>query len=182
MQAAKQAAYRWPGVSKLSAESSFSRWAKCIVVTTFASLWLCGCGRKNEDFIPTQEVAEAALEQVLDSWKAGKPAGEVAGTKPVIFATDTSRKPEQTLLAYRILGETPGTAGRMYAVVLDLDNPVEQIKTQYIVVGIDPLWVFRQEDYELLMHWDHYMPANPNANPPAPDTASETSSNTKAAS
>jgi hypothetical protein len=22
------------------------------------------------------------------------------------------------------------------------------------------LWVFRQEDYELLSHWDHHMPAS----------------------
>lgn len=163
-----------------SRKSTVALMLKYLGVAAFVSLWLCGCGRKNEDFIPAQDVAEAALEKVLESWRAGATAGEVAGTKPVIFATDTSRKPEQTLRSYRILGETPGTAGRTYAVVLDLENPVEQLKTQYIVVGIDPLWVFRQEDYELLMHWDHYMPENQNANPSAPGTPSETLPNTKA--
>ncbi len=138
------------------------------------------CGRKNEDFIPAQDVAERALEDALKAWQAGLPAGEVTGTKPVVFATDTSRKKEQTLRSYNILGETAGSAGRTYAVVLDLANPDEKIKTRYIVVGIDPLWVFRQEDYELLMHWDHYMPNNPNADPSAPITTSEASSNTKA--
>ncbi len=129
-----------------------------IAISVLALLWMGGCARKNEDFIPSPDIAEQALEKVLGAWQAGKPAGEVAGTKPVVFATDTSRKKEQTLRSFQILGETPGSSGRTYAVILHLDNPVEKVKTQYIVVGIDPLWVFRQEDYELLMHWDHYMP------------------------
>jgi len=122
------------------------------------TLWLSGCARKNEEYIPSRETAEAALVRALESWRAGEPAGEVAGTKPVVFATDTSRKEAQVLVDYKILGETPGTSGRTYVVVLELENPPEEIKTQYVVVGIDPLWVFRKEDYELLMHWDHYMP------------------------
>ncbi len=120
-----------------------------------------GCGRKNEDFVPTPEVALEALTQVLDAWKAGLPAGEIAGTKPLIFGTDTSRKAEQRLVNYEILGESPGDAGRTYVVKVKLTNPSEELKLQYIVVGIDPLWVFRQEDYQLLMHWDHYMPETP---------------------
>ena len=122
---------------------------------------LAGCGRKNEDYIPSPDVAEGALLKVLDAWQAGHPAGEIPNTSPVVFATDTNRKAGQSLRNYNVLGEANGTSGRTYVVVLDLDNPMEQIKTTYIVVGIDPLWVFRQEDYELLMHWDHYMPATP---------------------
>jgi hypothetical protein len=34
------------------------------------------------------------------------------------------------------------------------------LKVRYIVLGIDPLFVFRQEDFDLLMHWDHHMPAS----------------------
>jgi hypothetical protein len=26
-----------------------------------------------------------------------------------------------------------------------------------VVIGIDPLWVFRHEDYDLLLHWEHPM-------------------------
>ncbi len=123
-----------------------------------ALLLLAGCARKNEDFIPAPELAENALVQVLEAWKAGQPAGEIPNTKPAVFATDTNRLATQTLRAYDVLGETPGSSGRTYVVVLKLENPTEEIKTTYIVVGIDPLWVFRREDYELLMHWDHYMP------------------------
>ncbi len=123
-----------------------------------AVVMLFGCNRTNEEFIPAPEVAESALVQVLEAWKSGQAAGEVPNTKPVVFATDTNRRESQMLREYEVLGETPGGSGRTYVVVLKLENPIEEIKTTYIVVGIDPLWVFRREDYELLMHWDHYMP------------------------
>lgn len=121
---------------------------------------LAGCGRdKTPNYTPSPAAALSAVERGLEAWKAGQAAGQVEGTSPVIHVTDAGRKPGQTLDDYKILGETRGSAGRTYAVVLHLKNPDEQVKTQYIVVGIDPLWVFRQEDYELLMHWDHHMPA-----------------------
>lgn len=143
-----------------------------LTVVNVLLLALAGCSRQNEDYIPSRVIAEAALTTALEYWQAGKPAGEVPGTKPVVYATDSSRKEGQLLRSFRILGETSGGSGRTYAVVLELDNPPEVIKTQYIVVGIDPLWVFRQEDYELLMHWDHYMP-----DAVTPDSATSTLSN-----
>ena len=123
-----------------------------------AALLACGCGTKTPNYTPSAVAADAALHQALDSWKAGEPAGEVPGTKPLIYVTDVGRKPGQQLDSYEILGETPGDTGRTYTVVLHLSNPDEQVKTRYILVGIDPVWVFRQQDYELLMHWDHHMP------------------------
>ena len=125
-----------------------------------AILALAGCATKSPDFVPTTQSAEIAVRQGLDAWKAGHPPGEVPGTSsPMIFVNDTGRKPGQILKDFQILGETRGSAGRTVVVNLQLANPDEVVKTAYIVVGIDPLWVFRQEDYELLMHWDHRMPA-----------------------
>lgn len=127
-----------------------------------------GCRRKVEDYVPAPQLAEAAVRRALSAWQAGEPAGPIEDTKPAIFVTDTNRNPKQRLQSFEILGETPGRSGRTYVVELALDAPaekvpaqkatVEKVKAEYIVVGIDPLWVFRREDYELLMHWDHYMP------------------------
>ncbi len=94
----------------------------------------------------------------MEAWQAGQSAGEIAGSKPAIHVTDNHRNRARELKEFKILGETPGRAGRTYAVELILGYPDEKTKTEYIVVGIDPLWVFRREDYELLMHWDHRMP------------------------
>jgi hypothetical protein len=51
------------------------------------------------------------------------------------------------------LGETTGEAGRTFVVNVHLKNPDAQEKVKYIVIGINPLWVFRQEDYETLAQW-----------------------------
>ncbi|MGN6547059.1 MAG: hypothetical protein ACTHK7_18535 [Aureliella sp.] len=132
-----------------------------------------GCRRKVEDYIPEPQLAESAVRRALSAWQAGEPAGPIEDAQPAIFVTDTNRNPKQRLQGFEILGETPGRSGRTYVVELALAAPaekvpvervpvervpVEKVKAEYIVVGIDPLWVFRREDYELLMHWDHYMP------------------------
>lgn len=131
-----------------------------------AALALAGCTDPQKNYTPSMNVAEDAVRRALEAWKAGEPAGALPDTKPVIHVTDGGRKPGQKLESYAILGETSGTAGRTYAVTLHLSEPEVEVKTKYIVVGIDPLWVFRQEDYELLMHWDHHMPEKSVDQPP----------------
>ena len=116
-----------------------------------------GCYRATPNFVPAKELANTALSRALEAWRQGGTAGEIVGSKPMIFVTDSNRKESQKLINFRILGETPGLSGRTYAVELELAHPSERLKAEYIVVGIDPLWIFRREDYELLMHWDHHM-------------------------
>ena len=116
-----------------------------------------GCHDRTQDFVPPSQTAQSALTRALETWQAGGTAGDVAGSKPAIYVTDTNRKAAQKLVQFRILGETHGLSGRTYAVDLQFESPPEHLKVEYIVVGIDPIWVFRREDYELLMHWDHHM-------------------------
>lgn len=153
---------------------SMKRW-QVVLLIGFIAAGLVPFALRRQDttrnYIPAAAVSEDAIRRTLETWKAGLPTGPIPETKPVIHVTDTGRKPGQILEAYTILGESRGTAGRSYAVTLNLANPAEVVKTKYLVVGIDPLWVFRQEDYELLMHWDHHMPetdstASGNSQPP----------------
>lgn len=127
-----------------------------IVVFILAQL---GCRDRTTQFTPSVDQAQSALTEALQLWKDGKPAGEIPGSKPAIHVTDNHAQRRRVLESFRILGETPGRSGRTIAVELTLKQPDEVVKTEYIVVGIDPLWVFRREDYELLMHWDHRMPS-----------------------
>ena len=46
---------------------------------------------------------------------------------------------------------------RVFTVKLTLVNPGEEVKARYVVMGLDPLWVIRNEDFEMLAHWDHPM-------------------------
>ena len=118
-------------------------------IALWAGLWLAGCGRSSEQrFAPSPDIARAALEAVLNDWQAGKLPGPIAG-QPVIQVADTQRRGGQVLLNYEILGELPADEDRRFQVRLALDQPAAEEKAQYVVVGIDPLWVFRQEDYDM---------------------------------
>lgn len=129
-----------------------------LIALVFAGL-LSGCGPKDTSarYTPSEQEAEVAVATALDAWKQGVPAGPVPDTAPLIHLTDSFRGKDEALVEYEILGEVPGDVQRCYAVNLVFDPPREE-QAKYVVVGIDPLWVFRLEDYQLLTHWDHKMP------------------------
>lgn len=117
-------------------------------------VWLAGCGAgtKVTDFTPPADNARKAVTAALDHWKAGKPPGTVAGTAaPAVEVIDSQWRGGQKLKGYEITGEAPaqGQGPRTFTVRLTLEKgpPVE---TQYMVIGIDPLWVYRKEDFAKL--------------------------------
>jgi hypothetical protein len=121
---------------------------------------IVGCSKTSssgyERYVPTVAQAEEALDAVLSAWQRGEPAGPLRlNSAPVrIEVADSTRRPEQRLVDYELLGEVAGEGPRTFAVRLKLDNPSREREVRYYLVGIDPLWVFRQEDYEALIHWD----------------------------
>ncbi|MDB5388588.1 MAG: hypothetical protein JWM11_4234 [Planctomycetaceae bacterium] len=135
--------------------------ARILNVSLIASLTIVmGCAEKPDPqrFVPKTEIARNALESVLDSWVKGDPVGLIPNTSsPQVHITDSSRKKGQKLKSFRILGEVPGDAPRCFAVKLSFTNPVAEERARYAVMGIDPLWVFRHEDLEMLAHWSHPM-------------------------
>lgn len=130
---------------------------------------LCGCSSASiQEYTPKEDRARGALAATLDAWQSSKEDVALAETR--VNVSDPHRRAGQKLKGYEILGELPADSGRRYQVKLQLDNPAAEEKAQYVVVGIDPIWVFRQEDYDMITHWDHPMtpasevPANsPNA-------------------
>lgn len=127
---------------------------------------LAGCGTKagRERFYPAPQPARAAVEAALNDWQQGKPARQIDGLSPQVSVIDTHRKPGQRLVGFEILGEVAGDGPRRFAVTLKLTSPESEEKARYVVVGIDPLWVFRQEDFDMLAHWDHVMPGEDRSN------------------
>jgi hypothetical protein len=117
-----------------------------------------GCGWSRQDpYVPGEELAQQALTAVLDAWKRGVAPGRIDSLTPAVHVADTQRQSGQVLQSYKILGELSAEGGRRYAVRLNLSHPAQELQAQYVVVGLDPLWVFRQEDYDMLLHWDHPM-------------------------
>jgi hypothetical protein len=128
-----------------------------------------GCqDRSPARYVPTEETARLALEVALDAWRDGRPPPWQVAATTVQFV-DTQRKNGQRLRRYVVLGETPGDSTRCFAVRLTLEGPAEEVRARYVVFGIDPLWVYRHEDYDMMAHWDCQTADNPD-NQKAPPT------------
>lgn len=135
--------------------SSILIWRRLGLVAIFLS----GCaGSSNQtEIVPDSAKARRAVELAMESWKAGRPTGGVEPTEPRIQVIDSNRKPGQTLQGHEIVAETASSRERTFTLRLSLANPDEQISARFLVMGIDPVLVFRQEDYDLMMHWEHKM-------------------------
>jgi hypothetical protein len=137
-------------------------WGRDLRTIWCATLLLCaafvGCKtRTADDYRPSGELCRQALSAALDAWKSGEPPGRIEGT-PAIQVGDTLRRPGQKVASYEILGETAGDQGRQFAVRIVFTNPAAEEKINFILIGIDPIWVFRQEEYDMVTHWEHKMP------------------------
>jgi hypothetical protein len=134
---------------------SLSRRRDRTAVWLLALLAATGCsGPSPQRYIPAEADARQALETVLRAWQAGQAPGPIETATPPVIAVDTMRRPGQGLDAYVIVGEAGGDGPRCFVVRLHLDSPEEEVKVRYVVFGISPLWVYRQEDFDRLIHWE----------------------------
>ncbi|MDG3003189.1 hypothetical protein [Paludisphaera mucosa] len=120
---------------------------------------LAGCESRP---IPTVLVPDAAgarlaVERAMEFWKEGRPTGVVEATRPRIQVVDSSRKPGQTVASYRMLAESASPRERTFSLKVSLHHPDEEAVVRFLVMGADPILIFRQEDYDLMMHWEHKM-------------------------
>src|SRR5262245_27009366 len=115
-----------------------------------------GCAEQSDPnrYYPPEDRARQALEAALNGWQQGAPTGLVPGTaNPHVQLADSHRPPTQRLKAYTILGVAPGDGPRVFTVKLTLENSAAEQKMRFVVIGIDPVWVFRHEDYEMMSMW-----------------------------
>jgi hypothetical protein len=153
---------------------SFAKMSACRAIFCLAAAATCGCARQPDtpkSFVPAPELSRAALEAVLIDWQTGLPPGQIDRLPVTVKVVDQHRKEGQELEEFEILGEAPGSAPRCFAVRLKLRRPEAEEKVRYVVVGINPLWVFRQEDLDGLSHWDHAMPGDPTSDEQSSDIA-----------
>jgi hypothetical protein len=120
------------------------------------ALSLSGCGGSgHERFFPSEPVARNALREVLEQWQSGAPPAGIPTETVRVEPVDSHRKPGQRLQHFDIRGEVSGTGPKVFVVQLRFEQPREEQTARFIVLGQDPLWVFREEDYEMIAHWDH---------------------------
>jgi hypothetical protein len=129
-----------------------------ILSWSLAAAACAGCGRAagdgQERLVPDSAPARSALEMALTDWRSGRPPGLVRKSAPAVQLVDSHRVPGQRLADYKVLGEIHGAGPRSFLVHLHLQNPIEERKERYCVLGIDPLWVCAQCEYDMILHWE----------------------------
>lgn len=146
--------------------------ARPLLILLLAAVAGCSRSQRDEDFIPPGDAARSAVDAALRAWADGDPvrgdaAQPVPGTgSPRVLFADSVRVKGRKLAGYTILGEVPTEAPRCLAVKLTFADPPEEVRERYVVVGIDPLWVCKYDDYLMISHWSHAMPADPKSPSP----------------
>jgi hypothetical protein len=121
----------------------------------------CSAAATNlSKYVPSDSTARDALESALTAWKQGKRAVPVEGTSPKVELYDIRYTNKRPLKNFEILGVVPtGDGPKAFDVRIVLENPTQELKARYVILGADPLCVFSSEDYDSVGHWEHHMDA-----------------------
>jgi hypothetical protein len=109
---------------------------------------LLGCGDGGTArYIPATDQARAALQTALSTWQSGEKHGLITSSKPEINVFDARWQAGKKLESFEILEAVTGKEQPQFKVKIKLENQPEETVT-YLIVGIDPLHVFRDADYQ----------------------------------
>jgi hypothetical protein len=149
--------------------SRLACWSLIACGTAGCSAWDNGAAAPG--YLPDWSEARLALESALTAWRdAPSPLPQSLDTPAVKFV-DKQRRPGERLLSFAILGQTDAETARQFTVRLQVDGGEPPRLVRYNVLGRNPYWVFRLEDFEMIAHWEHDMsepaPGEPTAAQPA---------------
>ncbi len=119
-----------------------------------------GCSAWKNDsppgYLPSWDEARQALDWALSAWRDSNSPPERISSPSVQFV-DRQRRPDDRLASYQILAQTDVENARQFTVRLKLEGQESPQLVRYVVLGRDPVWVFRSEDFDLISHWEHKM-------------------------
>jgi hypothetical protein len=128
-----------------------TRRGSLVLVFGLLALGSAGCAsRSTARYIPSSATARQSLEAALNAWQQGQPPGRIEGVSPPVQVADTRWKAGDKLGSYEILQEEPGDEQKWFSVRLKLQKPAGEQTVRYVVIGRDPVWVFREADYKKL--------------------------------
>jgi hypothetical protein len=113
----------------------------------------CAGGSGYERYVPAADRARTALEATLDSWRIGQAPGMISKESLNIHVVDSTRRPGQKLAGFEVLGPAAGDSPSCYAARLQLEQPAQELVARFVVLGIDPVYVLRYEDFVMMEHW-----------------------------
>lgn len=132
---------------------------RCVCRAIFVSLVGCalaiagGCGVAPA-IDPGVDGGRAALDAALSAWKSGAAVGAVTGTKPPVQAVDSVWGSGKKLKDYEIVAADPGSSPPRWNVRLKMEGQPKAEDAVYVLVGADPVWVYREDDFLRTMNMD----------------------------
>jgi hypothetical protein len=122
--------------------------------------------------LPDQALARRAVEIAMQAWRESPGLALSSSPSPSVMFVDQRRRPGQPLRAFTVLSESESEGFRRYQIKLALAEPDESRVAAYCVFGVNPIWVYRSEDFDMIMHWECPMPAD-SQSPFAPSEAED---------
>jgi hypothetical protein len=105
----------------------------------------CGGGESVDRYVPEISNARGMLETALNSWKGGDPLKTIENDGHKIDVFDARWRSGQKLENYEILAEQKGEPHPQFLVKTLIKGKEEA--TTYLVMGIDPINIFREQEY-----------------------------------
>jgi len=127
---------------------------RILFLISLAACSAVGCAGQASRYVPPTGSGRQALEDALNAWQNGQPVGEIQTVSTPVQAVDSVWSKKQKLASYEILEEVPrDDRRRCFKVRLHLENPPSTQEVLYVITGISPLWVFREEDFNSFQNW-----------------------------
>jgi predicted small lipoprotein YifL len=115
---------------------------------------LAGCGGGSAP-LPPAAVARQALQASLDAWKAGKTSSSLIEGEPAIEAVDFEWKAGKVLSDYTLGEEATGQGVQTLSASLTIQGEASPKEVKYMILGLAPTRIFRDEDYNRAMNMDN---------------------------
>ncbi len=116
-------------------------------------LSLAGCGGGSAP-LPSADAARQALSRSLETWKAGQPATSLAEKQPPIEFVDFEWKAGKVLVEYNLGADSSGQGTHSVAASIKLKGEATAKDVKYMILGTDPVHIYRDEDYNRAMNME----------------------------
>jgi hypothetical protein len=108
-----------------------------------------GCDKTTpQSFRPDEEAAQDALITALTAWKDGKPPTPIKERERTIQIVDKIWEKKAKLKGFEILSSDKTDTTTNFKVKIEVEKALAPQELIYVVVGKNPIWIFREEDYK----------------------------------
>jgi hypothetical protein len=125
---------------------SFGRFVHVFVFV--GVLGTSGCGRPEARYVPPSDTAQQSLDAALNAWKNGSREQTFSSQGTSITVFDSRWRAGNKLQGFQITEELAPNPHREFRVKMRLAKKAKDEETTYLVIGINPLLIYRSEDYE----------------------------------